>query len=166
MGSRGRIHARHRHSGRHDHRRDWRAAFSGDVAIDGGRMTAIGGKAGAGRREIDASGLLAAPGWVDIHTHYDGQVAWDPVPHAVELERRHDGGDGQLRRRLRAGAPRQGRLPDKPDGRRGGHPQPKPSRPESSSDGRPSASISMRCHGSGARSISARMCRIAPCAPM
>jgi N-acyl-D-aspartate/D-glutamate deacylase len=38
----------------------------------------VGGKAGAGRREIDASGLLVTPGWVDIHTHYDGQVTWDP----------------------------------------------------------------------------------------
>ena len=32
----------------------------------------------AGRREINASGLLVTPGWVDIHTHYDGQVSWDP----------------------------------------------------------------------------------------
>ncbi|HUN59066.1 MAG TPA: amidohydrolase family protein [Candidatus Binataceae bacterium] len=52
--------------------------FAGDLAIDGGKIAGVGGKAGAGRREIDASGLLVAPGWVDIHTHYDGQVAWDP----------------------------------------------------------------------------------------
>jgi N-acyl-D-aspartate/D-glutamate deacylase len=54
------------------------AAFGGDLAIDGNTIAAVGGKAGAGRREIDASGLLVTPGWVDIHTHYDGQVAWDP----------------------------------------------------------------------------------------
>jgi N-acyl-D-amino-acid deacylase len=53
-------------------------AFNGDVAIDAGRITAAGGKAGAARREIDAAGLLVTPGWVDIHTHYDGQVSWDP----------------------------------------------------------------------------------------
>src|SRR5690348_10765614 len=53
-------------------------AFSGDVAIDGGIISTVGAHAGAARREIDAAGLLVAPGWVDIHTHYDGQVTWDP----------------------------------------------------------------------------------------
>jgi N-acyl-D-amino-acid deacylase len=52
--------------------------FVGDLAIDDGKIVSVGGKAGPGRREIDASGLLMTPGWVDIHTHYDGQVAWDP----------------------------------------------------------------------------------------
>jgi N-acyl-D-amino-acid deacylase len=54
------------------------AAFGGDIAIDGGIIAGVGGKAGPGRREIDAAGLLVTPGWVDIHSHYDGQVAWDP----------------------------------------------------------------------------------------
>jgi N-acyl-D-aspartate/D-glutamate deacylase len=53
-------------------------ARTGDVAIDGGRVTSASGRAGAARREIDADGLLVTPGWVDIHTHYDGQVTWDP----------------------------------------------------------------------------------------
>src|SRR5271170_1417883 len=53
--------------------------FAGDVAIDGGTIAAGGGKAGSGRREIDANGLLVTPGWVDVHTHYDGQATWDPV---------------------------------------------------------------------------------------
>ena len=53
--------------------------FTGDVAIDGGKITAVGGKAGPGKREIDANGLLVTPGWVDVHTHYDGQATWDPV---------------------------------------------------------------------------------------
>jgi N-acyl-D-aspartate/D-glutamate deacylase len=55
-----------------------RPGFVGDLAIEGGKIASVGGKAGPGRREIDASGLLMTPGWVDIHTHYDGQVAWDP----------------------------------------------------------------------------------------
>jgi N-acyl-D-amino-acid deacylase len=55
------------------------AAFTGDVAIMGGRIAAVGGKAGPARREIDAAGLLVTPGWVDVHTHYDGQAMWDPL---------------------------------------------------------------------------------------
>jgi N-acyl-D-amino-acid deacylase len=51
---------------------------TGDLAIDGDRIRAVGGRADAARREIDADGLLVTPGWVDVHTHYDGQVTWDP----------------------------------------------------------------------------------------
>ena len=51
----------------------------GDVAIDGDRISAIGSSVGEGRREIDASGLLVTPGWVDIHAHYDAQATWDPM---------------------------------------------------------------------------------------
>ncbi|HEX5452673.1 MAG TPA: amidohydrolase family protein [Stellaceae bacterium] len=54
-------------------------AFTGDLAIDGDRIVAVGGKAGPARRHIDAAGLLVTPGWVDVHTHYDGQATWDPV---------------------------------------------------------------------------------------
>ena len=53
-------------------------AFRGDVAVDGATITAVGEVPGAGRREIDARSLLVTPGWVDVHTHYDGQVTWDP----------------------------------------------------------------------------------------
>ena len=53
-------------------------SFAGDVAVDGNRIAAVGGKAGPSRREIDATGLLVTPGWVDVHTHYDGQAMWDP----------------------------------------------------------------------------------------
>ncbi len=54
-------------------------ARAADVAIDNGRITAVGEVAGEGREEIDAAGLLVTPGFVDIHTHYDGQVVWDPA---------------------------------------------------------------------------------------
>lgn len=53
-------------------------ARAGDVAIDGDRIASATGTAGPGRREVDARGKLVTPGWVDIHTHYDGQVTWDP----------------------------------------------------------------------------------------
>jgi N-acyl-D-amino-acid deacylase len=51
---------------------------TGDIAIDGDTVTEVGGSAGQGHRELDGDGLIAAPGWVDVHTHYDGQVTWDP----------------------------------------------------------------------------------------
>jgi N-acyl-D-amino-acid deacylase len=51
--------------------------FVADVAVDGGLITAIGPDIPKGREEIDATGKIVAPGWVDIHTHYDGQATWD-----------------------------------------------------------------------------------------
>jgi N-acyl-D-amino-acid deacylase len=55
-----------------------KATRVGDVAIEGNRITAVGEVTGSGKREIDAEGKLVTPGWVDIHTHYDGQATWDP----------------------------------------------------------------------------------------
>ena len=52
-------------------------AFTADVAISGGVITEVGRVGGRARREIDADGALVTPGFVDIHTHYDGQVTWD-----------------------------------------------------------------------------------------
>ena len=49
-----------------------------DVAVKNGKIAAIGKIAGSGREEIDAKGKLVTPGFVDIHTHYDGQATWDP----------------------------------------------------------------------------------------
>jgi len=51
--------------------------YAGDVAIDNDRITIVGTVDGAGREEIDARGKLVTPGFVDVHTHYDGQVLWD-----------------------------------------------------------------------------------------
>ena len=51
--------------------------YLADVAIDGGVITKVGGAMAPGREEIDATGKIVAPGWVDIHTHYDGQATWD-----------------------------------------------------------------------------------------
>ena len=52
--------------------------FFGDIAIDDGKITSVGKIESAGKEELDAKGNLVTPGWVDIHTHYDGQVSWDP----------------------------------------------------------------------------------------
>ncbi|GMV39017.1 MAG: amidohydrolase [Myxococcales bacterium] len=52
--------------------------FAADVALSGDRIAAVGVVPEQGRREIDARGALVTPGFVDLHTHYDGQVSWDP----------------------------------------------------------------------------------------
>ena len=54
------------------------AARSADIAVADGAIAAMGRKLGPARRDIDARGRLVTPGWVDIHTHYDGQATWDP----------------------------------------------------------------------------------------
>jgi len=50
-----------------------------DVAIDGDTITTVGHVPGEGRDEIDASGHVVTPGFVDIHTHLDAQIGWDPL---------------------------------------------------------------------------------------
>ncbi|MEM9653908.1 MAG: amidohydrolase family protein [Actinomycetota bacterium] len=52
-------------------------AVNGDVAVTDGVITAVGTVDGTGHREVDAEGHMVAPGFVDIHTHYDGQATWD-----------------------------------------------------------------------------------------
>jgi N-acyl-D-aspartate/D-glutamate deacylase len=52
-------------------------AFEADVAVKDGRIAAVGRIAGSGAEEIDARGQIVTPGFVDIHTHYDGQATWD-----------------------------------------------------------------------------------------
>src|ERR1700746_2128886 len=55
-----------------------REPYRGDLGIDGGAITAVGVVEGRGRREIDAEGMTVTPGFVDIHTHLDAQIGWDP----------------------------------------------------------------------------------------
>ena len=51
----------------------------GDLAIDNGLITAVGNVEGRGRQEIDAQGHVVSPGFVDLHTHLDAQIGWDPA---------------------------------------------------------------------------------------
>ncbi len=53
--------------------------ITADIGIRDGKIAAVGHSLGSAHRTIDADGLLVTPGWVDIHTHYDGQASWDPV---------------------------------------------------------------------------------------
>ena len=55
------------------------ARFIADIAVSDGKIVKVGEVQESGQREIDAAGLLVTPGWVDVHTHYDGQATWDPV---------------------------------------------------------------------------------------
>ena len=53
--------------------------FQADVAINSDRIVAIGDNLGSAKRTVDAEGKLVTPGFVDIHTHLDAQIAWDPI---------------------------------------------------------------------------------------
>ena len=53
--------------------------YVGDIAIKDGKIASVGEINEPADKEIDAEGKLVTPGWVDVHTHYDGQATWDPV---------------------------------------------------------------------------------------
>ena len=52
--------------------------FEADVAVDGDRVVIVGEVTAAGVEELDGSGLVVAPGWIDTHTHLDASQFWDP----------------------------------------------------------------------------------------
>ncbi len=54
-------------------------AFTADIAVEGDRIVEVGKVGSKGKREIDADGQIVTPGFVDIHTHLDAQLAWDPI---------------------------------------------------------------------------------------
>jgi len=53
--------------------------YVADIAIDGNEIVAVGEVSGSAEKEIDASGHIVTPGFVDIHTHLDAQIGWDPM---------------------------------------------------------------------------------------
>ena len=56
-----------------------KAGYHADIAIRAGKIADIGSFSHTGARVIDASGLIVSPGFIDPHTHYDGQICWDPL---------------------------------------------------------------------------------------
>ena len=55
-----------------------RPAFNGELAVSGDRIVEVGARVGPAREDLDAKGLVLAPGFIDNHTHYDAQITWDP----------------------------------------------------------------------------------------
>ena len=78
------------------------APYKADLGIRNGKIAAIGGVRGDAKREIDATGCIVAPGFVEIHGHYDAQLRWDPYCTPRRLARRHHGQHRSLRLRLGA----------------------------------------------------------------
>ncbi|MGH9302496.1 MAG: amidohydrolase family protein, partial [Acidimicrobiales bacterium] len=54
-------------------------SFGADVGVRDGHIVEIGALTESARQIIDADGAVVTPGWIDVHTHYDGQVLWDDV---------------------------------------------------------------------------------------
>ncbi|MDZ7827378.1 MAG: amidohydrolase family protein [Gammaproteobacteria bacterium] len=106
------------------------APVTGDIALKDGRIAAVGGRIdGAAKETLDASGCIVTPGWVDVHTHYDGQATWDPLLdpsswHGVTTVVMGNCGVGFAPVRPR----RRGGLPDRAHGRGRGHPRIGPAR--------------------------------------
>src|SRR5215510_14126546 len=56
-----------------------KSIFRGSVGVHDGKIVEVGEASGTATRTINADGLMLAPGFIDIHTHYDAQVSWDPL---------------------------------------------------------------------------------------
>ena len=103
-----------------------------DVAISGDVIVAVvdaddGGVDATGRREIDAEGRLVTPGFVDIHTHLDAQIAWDPIGSSSCWHGVTSVVMGNCGVTFAPCKPEDRRLPRRDDGERRGHPAPTPS---------------------------------------
>jgi hypothetical protein len=103
-------------------RRQRAARRQADVGVQDGRIAEVGRVSAAARETVTGRGAWLTPGFVDIHTHYDGQATGTRPSQPQHPPRRDDAGDGQLRRRFRAAARRRAGPPDQPDGGRRGHP--------------------------------------------
>ena len=95
--------------------------FEADVAVEAGKIVAVGEVSARGSEEIDARGKIVTPGFVDPHSHYDAQATWSSQDHAEFVAWGDDDVDRQLRRRLRAVRSGGSGAVDKIDGGRRGY---------------------------------------------
>ena len=136
----------------------------GDLALDGDRITAVGEVPERGRREINAEGKFVTPGFVDIHTHLDAQIAWDPIASSScyhGITSAVIGNCGVTFAPLQAGRPR---LSRPHDGIRRRHPPATPSTPACRGTGKPTANTSPASTAWTRASTSAAWWGTAPCA--
>ena len=95
-----------------------------DVAVDDGTITTVGKVDAKGQREFDAEGMTVTPGFIDLHTHLDAQICWDPHVSPVSCHGVTTALIGNCGVDLRALPARGPRTPRRHDGDRGGHPPP------------------------------------------
>ena len=140
--------------------------FEADVAITDGRISEVGQVAGKGKEEIDARGKLVTPGFVDVHTHYDGQVTWSQDITPSSQNGVTIGDHGQLRGRLRALPSVGSSAADPVDGRRRGHSRAGAERRHSLGLGKLSGLHGLAVADAVSTWTSARNCRTRRCASM
>ena len=98
------------------------AARPADIGVSGDRIVAVGKVDGKATHEIDASGKTVTPGFVDIHTHLDAQIAWDPIASSSCYHGVTSVVTGNCGVTFAPCKPRGSRLLGGDDGIRGGHP--------------------------------------------
>ena len=139
-------------------------AVRADVAVDGDRISAIGDLADAtATREIDATGMTVTPGFVDLHTHMDAQIGWDPFMTSCSWHGVTTAMMGNCGVTFAPAVPGGPGLPRRDDAERRGHPERRHPRRPARGTGRRTRSTSTRSSGWRRRSTWCRWSGTARC---